>query len=53
MIRKILKWLGIVLGSLIGMLVLAFIVLYVIGSAKWNKLHGKYDVSVKFANILA
>jgi cytochrome c553 len=47
MIRKILKWVGIVLGSLIGLLVLAFIVLYVIGSAKWNKLHGKYDVLVE------
>ncbi|HEU0291453.1 MAG TPA: c-type cytochrome [Anaerolineales bacterium] len=47
MIRKILKWIGIVLGSFIGLLVLAFIVLYLIGSAKWNKLHGKYDVSVE------
>ena len=47
MIRKILKWVGIVLGSLIGLLVIAFIVLYVIGSAKWNKLHGKYDVPVE------
>ena len=47
MIRKILKWLGIVLGSLIGLLVLAFLVLYIIGSVKWNKLHGKYDVPVE------
>jgi mono/diheme cytochrome c family protein len=47
MIRKILKWISIVLGSLIGLLVLAFIVLYIIGSAKWNKLHGKYDVPVE------
>ena len=47
MIRKILKWIGIVLGSLIGLLVLAFVVLYSIGSAKWNKLHGKYDVPVE------
>jgi len=47
MIRKILKWIGIVLGSLIGLLVLAFIVLYVIGSVKWNKLHGTYDVPVE------
>ena len=44
MIRKILKWIGIVLGSLIGLLVLAFAVLYIIGTVQWNKLHGKYDV---------
>ena len=47
MIRKTLKWIGIVLGSLIALLVLAFVVLYSIGSAKWNKLHGNYDVPVK------
>jgi mono/diheme cytochrome c family protein len=47
MIRKILKWIGIVLGSLIGLLVLAFVVLYSIGSVKWNKLHGNYDVPVE------
>ena len=42
MIRKILTWIGIVLGSVMGMLVLAFVVLYVIGTVRWNKLHGKY-----------
>jgi mono/diheme cytochrome c family protein len=47
MIRKILKWMGIVLGSLVGLLALAFLVLYIIGSVKWNKLHGKYDVPVE------
>jgi len=47
MIRKILKWFGIVLGSLIGLLVLAFAVLYIIGTVKWNRLHGKYDVPVE------
>jgi cytochrome c553 len=47
MIRKILKWIGIVLGSLIGLLVLAFLVLYLIGTVKWNRLHGTYDVSVE------
>jgi len=47
MIRKIFKWIGIVLGSLIGLLVLAFVVLYVIGSVKWNKIHGKYEVPVE------
>jgi len=35
MIRKILNWIGIVLGSLIGLLVLAFTVLYIIGMVKW------------------
>ena len=51
MIRKILKWIGIVLGSLIGLLVLAFLVLYTIGTVKWNKLHGKYDVPVETITI--
>jgi len=47
MIRKILKWIGIVLGSLIGLLVMALVVLYIIGTAKWNKLHGQYEVPVE------
>ena len=51
MIRKILKWLGIVLGSLIGLLVLAFVVLYIIGSVKWSRMHGKYDVPVETITI--
>src|SRR5215216_4684686 len=51
MIRKFLKWIGIVLGSLIGMLVLAFVVLYVIGTVKWNRLHGTYDVPVETISI--
>ncbi len=51
MIRKILKWIGIVLGGLVGLLVLALAVLYIIGSVKWNKLHGKYDVPVETIQI--
>ena len=51
MIRKILKWLGIVLGSLIWLLVLAFLVLYIIGSVKWSRMHGKYDVPVETITI--
>jgi len=47
MIRKILKWIGIVLGSLVGLLVLTFVVLYAIGGTKWNKLHGNYDVPIE------
>jgi mono/diheme cytochrome c family protein len=48
MIRKILKWIGIVLGSLIGLLVLAFVVLYIIGSVEWNNQRGKnYDIPVE------
>jgi cytochrome c553 len=50
-IRKILKWIGIVLGSLIGLLVLAFVVLYVIGTVRWNKLHGQYEVPVETISI--
>ncbi len=51
MIRKILKRIGIVLGGLVGLLVLAFIVLYIIGGAKWNQIHGKYDVPVETITI--
>ena len=48
MIRKILNWIGIVLGSLVGLLVLAFVVLYIIGSMKWNHIRGKeYEVPVE------
>ena len=47
MIRKILKWIGIVLGSLIGLLVLAFVVLYIFGTVNWNRLHGQYKVPVE------
>jgi len=47
MIRKIFKWIGILLGSLIGLLVLGFVILYVAGTVKWNKLHGQYDVPVE------
>ena len=51
MLRKILKWIGILLGSLIGILLLAFAVLYIIGTIKWNKLHGTYDVPIEQINI--
>ena len=52
MIRKILKWIGIVLGSLIGLLLLAFIVLYIIGSVKWNRVREKdYDVQIETITI--
>jgi cytochrome c553 len=48
MIRKILKWIGIVLGSLIGLLVVAFAVLYVIGTVQWNRSRGNvHDVPVE------
>jgi cytochrome c553 len=52
MIRKILRWIGIVLGSLVGLLVLAFVVLYIIGNAKWNRIRGNdYDVLVETITI--
>ena len=41
MIRKILKWIGIVLGSLIGLIVLAFATLY-LTQIRWN-----YEVPVE------
>lgn len=44
MLKKVLKWIGIVLGSLVGLLVLAFVALYIIGGARANK---RYDVAVE------
>ena len=43
MALKILKWVGIVLGGLIGIIVIAAVVLYFIGSSKVNK---TYDIQV-------
>jgi mono/diheme cytochrome c family protein len=52
MLREIFKWNGIVLGSLIGLLLLAFMVLYVIGTVKWNRIRGKdYDMPVETITI--
>jgi cytochrome c553 len=48
MFRKILKWLGIVLGSLIGLLIVAFVVLVIIGGAQVNK---KYDIPAETISI--
>ena len=49
--KKILKLIGKILGIIIGLLVLAFIALYTIGTVKWNRLHGKYDVPVESISI--
>jgi cytochrome c553 len=43
-VRKGLKWIGIVFGSLVGLLVLALGVVYLLGEAKLNK---KYELSVE------
>ena len=45
--KRALKLIGKIVGGLIGLIVLAFIILYVIGTVKWNKLHGKYEVPVE------
>jgi hypothetical protein len=43
MIRKILKWIGIGPGSHIGLLVLAFTVLYIMGAVKRSGAGGPFD----------
>lgn len=48
MTRKTLKWIGIGLGGLIGLLAVVFVVLLVIGGAQANK---RYDISVKTISI--
>ena len=48
MFKKVLKWIGIILGSLVGLLVAASVVLYIIGTARLNK---KYDVNVETVSV--
>jgi mono/diheme cytochrome c family protein len=48
MVKKVLKWIGIVLGGLLGLLALAAVVLYLLGTAKLNK---TYDVPVEAVTI--
>jgi mono/diheme cytochrome c family protein len=45
--KKILLLIGKIVGMVIGVLVLAFVALYIIGTVQWNKLHGRYDVPVE------
>ncbi len=47
MLSKILKWIGIIVGSLVGLLVLAVISLSIIGQVKWNQTYQNYDVPVE------
>jgi mono/diheme cytochrome c family protein len=47
---KVLKWIGIILVGLVGLLVLAGVVLYQMGSSKLNK---KYDVPVEAVTVPA
>jgi len=48
MLKKVLKWIGIALAGLVGLLVLAFVVLYVVGGAKANK---KYEIPVETVSV--
>ncbi len=48
MLKKVLRWIVVVLGGLLGLLVLAFILLYLFGTAKLNK---KYKISVESVTI--
>jgi mono/diheme cytochrome c family protein len=48
MLKKVLKWIGIVLGGLVGLLALAFVVLLIVGGAKANK---KYEVPVETVTV--
>jgi cytochrome c553 len=51
MLRKILKWIGIVLGSLVGLVVLAAVILYIAGGVVWNQTYENYDVPVEAITI--
>jgi cytochrome c553 len=37
--RKVLKWIGIILASLVGLLLVAAVALFAVGSARLNKIH--------------
>lgn len=54
MARKILKWIGIALGGLIGLLLLTTLVLFAIGTVKWSRIRGRnYDLLVQRITIPA
>lgn len=46
--RKLLRWIGLILGGLLAVLVLAFVVLSIIGSARINR---SYDVQIESIDI--
>lgn len=48
MFKKVLKWIVAILGGLIGLLVLAFVVLYLVGTIEINK---KYNIPVESVSI--
>ena len=46
--KRIVKLIGKIVGGLVGLIVLAFAVLYIIGTVKWNNIRGKdYAVPVE------
>jgi flagellar basal body-associated protein FliL len=48
MLKKGLKWIGIIVGGLVGLLALAVVVLYFVGGTKVNE---KYEVPVETISI--
>jgi mono/diheme cytochrome c family protein len=48
MFKKVLKWIGIILGGLVGLLVLAMVLLYLAGTAKLSK---KYDIEAQAISV--
>jgi hypothetical protein len=48
MFQKVLKWIGVILGGLVGLLALAVIVIYLLGTARLNK---KYEIPVEAISV--
>lgn len=48
---RIFKWIGIAFGSLLGILLLAFVILYVVGGVRWNQDYENYEVEVTTLSI--
>ena len=48
MLKKALKWAGIALGGLVGVIVIILVILYFVGGARINK---TYDIQVARVNV--
>lgn len=51
MVRKVMRWSGMILGSLAGLVVLTAIILYFVGGIMWKKVYENYDIPVESVNI--
>ena len=48
---RLLKWIGIVIGSLVGLVLLAIAILFIVGGERWNQEYEGYSVEVTALSI--